>query len=128
MMNIFGISLILLCLGCNAKESDQLSLQQKEQIKNQVKAVADSIWTKWEEMNPEGALQYYSDSPDWVCINSEGSQYDFQAYKKLANQFKNAATAYKWTTIQQDFPFITKEIGRGKGKTKRPVIPRASHR
>jgi hypothetical protein len=96
--------------GCTSQQSDQLTQQQKDQIKNEVKAVADSIWAKWEELDPEGALPYYSDSPDWMSFNSQGTRYNFQTYKKLATNFKNSATAYKWTTIRQDFIFVTKDI------------------
>lgn len=107
--NIF-VALLLFCLGCTSQERNQLSPQQKDQIIGEVKAVADSIWARWEEMYPEGALQYYSDSPDWVCFNSEGTRYDFQTYKKLAAEFKNSATSYKWTTTRRDFMFLTKDI------------------
>jgi hypothetical protein len=107
---ILSYFLILFCLGCNSQDSGQLSPQQKEQITNEVEAVADSIWAKWEELNPEGALTYYSDSPDWVSFNSVGSRYDFQTYKKLATDFKNSAATYKWTTIRRNFILVTKDI------------------
>ena len=56
-VNIFGAALLLFCLGCTTQDSNQLSPQEKDQIRNEVKAVADSIWAKWEELDPEGALQ-----------------------------------------------------------------------
>ena len=101
---------LLFCFGCTSPQNDQLTHQQKDQIRSEVKAVADSIWSKWEQMDPEGALQYYSDSPDWICFNSVGSRYDFQAYKELAAEFRKSATSYKWTTTSQEFIFLTKDI------------------
>jgi len=107
---MFGAVLLLPCVGCASQESDQLSPQQTDQIKMEVKAVADSIWAKWEELDPEGALQYYSGSPDWMCFTSEGSRHNIQSYQKLAAEFKNSATAYKWATIRQDIVFVSTDL------------------
>ena len=108
--SIFAITLLLSCLGCTSPESDQLGSQQEEQIKREVKAVADSIWAKWKEMDPEAALRYYADSTDWMSFNSQGLPCDGHTYRKLAADFKNSAAAYKWTTTRQEFKVAAKDI------------------
>jgi len=108
--NFLGVVLPLFFFACTSQESTELSSQEKAQIINEVKAVADSIWSKWEALDPEGALLYYSDSPDWASFNSEGTRYNFEAYKKLAASFKSSATAYKWSTTRRDFVFVSTDI------------------
>jgi hypothetical protein len=107
--NIFVAALLLLCLGCTSQESKQLTQQQKDQIKSEVKAVGDSIIAKWVGLDAGGS-QYYSDSPDWVMFNADGTQYDFQTFKKVWIDLNNSVTAIKWTTTRQDFIFVTKDI------------------
>jgi hypothetical protein len=107
--HIFGAVLLVFRFGCASPESNQLRPQQEDQLKLEVKTVADSIWAKWEQIDPQAALQYYWDSPDWMSFNSQGSRYDLQTYRKLGTDFKNSATAYKWTTTRQDFKVLAKD-------------------
>ena len=108
--NIFVAALLLCCLGCTSQQSDQLTQQQKDQIKNEVKTVGDSIIAKFERLDGEAGFQFYADSPDWEMFNADGSQYDYQMTKKVMLDFPNYATSYKWTTTRQDFIFVTKDI------------------
>ena len=108
--NICVAALLLFILGCTPQQSDQLTQQQKDQIKSEVKAVGDSIIAKLERLDAEGSFQFYSDSPDWVMFNADGSRYDYQVTKKAWLDFPNSVTAWKWTTTRQDFIFVTKDI------------------
>jgi hypothetical protein len=100
----------LFCFGCALQEQERLNPQQESSIKNEVQAVADSIWAKWEQLNPEAALQYYSEAPDWTALNSQASRFDIGAYRELAVKFKDSAVSYKWTTIRRDFKVLSKDI------------------
>jgi len=108
--NIFVAALLLFILGCTPQQSDQLTQQQKDQIKNEIKAVGDSTIAKWEGLDAEGGVQHYSDSPDWVMLRADGSRFDFQTFKKAWIDGNKSVTAIKWTTFRQDFIFITKDI------------------
>jgi hypothetical protein len=103
-------TLFFLCFSCTLPKTEQLSPQLKLQIQSEVEAVADSIWAKWVQLDPEAAFQYYSDSPGWLSINSQGSSYDLTAYRRLASDFKKSATAYKWTTLRRDFNVLSEDI------------------
>jgi len=94
----------------SSQRSDQLTQQQKDQIKKEVAAVGDGIIAKWVGLDPEGGLQYYSDSPDWGMVNADGSRWDFQTFKKFWMDSVESVTAIKWTTTRQDFTFVTKDI------------------
>ena len=105
---IIAALLLVILIGCTPQQSDQLTQQQKEQIKKEIKAVCDSIIERLQKMDVDGALKYYS--PDFVCFGSDGEQSDFQGYKKYCAETYNSATAYKWTTYNQDFIVINKDI------------------
>ena len=57
---------LLFCFGCTSQQSEQLTQQEKDQIKSEAKAVLDSIFAKGEKLDVEGALQYYS--PELVVV------------------------------------------------------------
>jgi ketosteroid isomerase-like protein len=105
--NIF-ITILLLCIfGCTSKQNDDLNLQQKEQIKKEITVLGDSMMARWQRMDVEGAMQYYS--PDFVCFGSDGEHTDFEGYKKYTIESFKSATSYKWTFYRQTFIAITKD-------------------
>jgi hypothetical protein len=107
--NIFVAALLLLA-GCTAPQSEQLTQQQKDQIKTELKPVCDSIIAYMEKLDPQGWLQYYADSPEWVMFGADGAQMDFQTFKKSSLEFPNAISSYKLlSTTRQDFIIITKD-------------------
>jgi hypothetical protein len=107
---LLAATLLLAFLGCTSPETHELSPQDKNRIINEVKAVADTIWVKWEQLDPEAALHYYSESSDWLSINSQGSPYNLLTYRRLASEFKRSATAYKWITDRRDFNVLSTNI------------------
>lgn len=107
---ILVAGLLLICAGCPSQQSNQLTQQQKDQIKNEIMVVCDSIIAKFQRLDGEGAVQYYSDSPDWVMFYADGSRVDFQAFTKGETGLNNTITTWKWTTTRQDFVFLTRDI------------------
>lgn len=108
--NIFVVAVLLLfCFGCTSQPSEQLTQQQKDQIKSEVKAVCDSIIAKIERLDV-GFLDYYLDSPDLGMVYADGSRWDFQTTKKAETDFFKSATAWKWTTTRLDFIVLAKDI------------------
>jgi hypothetical protein len=107
--NIFVGALLLSFLGCTSPPSDQLTQQQKDQIKSEIKAVCDSVIARLARVDA-GWLDYYSDSPDWGMVNADGSRWDYQTIKKFVPDWAKSVAACKWTTTRQDFIFITKDI------------------
>jgi hypothetical protein len=107
---IFVTTLLILCLGCTSQQSDQLTQQQKEQIKSEIKTVGDSIIARDEMLDAVGGFEFYSDSPDWGMVNADGSRWDFQTTKKANSDFFDSVTAWKWTFTHQDYIFLAKDI------------------
>jgi len=103
------LSLSLFALGCTSKENEQLTQQQKDQITKEVKSVADAIWANIEKKDAAWFLDYYVDSPNWGMANADGSRYDFQYTTKIATDF-GPLSSFKWTTLNQDFKILTKDL------------------
>ena len=108
--NVFVATLLLFIVGCTSPQSDQLTQQQKDQIKLEIKAACDSMVAIWNRADTSRYMQYYADSPDWVCFNLDGSRSDYQALKKSWLDAANSIIDYKWTTTHQDFAFISKDV------------------
>jgi len=108
--NIFVAALLLFLIGCTPQKSDQLTQQQKDQIKKDVKVVVDSIVAKFESLDANGAFQYYWDSPQFLALNADGSHSDFQASKKGAIDFVSSATGVKISATFEDYKVMTKDL------------------
>jgi ketosteroid isomerase-like protein len=108
--NIFVSFLLLLCLGCTSQQNDQLTQQQKDQIKSEVKAAVDSLFAKVERLDANGALQCFSDSSDFVAYGADGSHSDFQALKRGLTDAFASATSFKAVIRQEDFRVVTKDF------------------
>lgn len=96
--------------GCTSQQSDQLNQQQKDQIKSEVKAAADSIMARFERLDADGGMQYYLDSPDFIAFNPDGSRFDYQAMKKAHVDLFNSTASLKILVTRQDFMVLTNDI------------------
>ena len=109
----FIATLLLFFAGCTAQQSDQLTPQQIDQIKSEVKAIGDSSLASWERLDGEGITRYYSDSPEWANYDADGSNLDFQTFKKAVLDFGNIASSYKATTTHENYIVLTKDLVLG---------------
>jgi len=108
--NIFIASLLLFILvGCTSQQTEQLTQQQKDQIKKEILVVCDSISVRLQRLDA-GWLDYYIDSPDWAMLNADGTRWDYQTTRKVQPDFFNSVISCKWTMINQKFIFLTKDI------------------
>ena len=102
-------ALLFSLVSCTSQQNDQLTPKQKEQIKKEVKAVGDSIISRIERMDVRW-VDYYVDSPDWGMVNADGSRWDFKIFNSIQPEFFNSIVSWKWTSVHQDFKFISKDI------------------
>jgi len=104
---ILWMILLLFFFGCTSRESGQLTQQQTNQVKNEIRATVDSWIGKFQNFDVEGIFQYYS--PDFVGFGPWADQFDVQKYRKEIIDLFSLITAYKWTTYRQDFLAVTKD-------------------
>lgn len=102
------IAVLLLCiLGCTSKQSDQLTKQQKEQIKSEFKLIYDNYCAKWAGLDVEGILQYYS--PELVVV-FDTLLLDYETYTKGWDDYIKTTDTIKLNPIYLDIRILTKDI------------------
>jgi hypothetical protein len=99
--------LVFILVGCTSQQSEQLTLQQKEQITQEVKIVMDSIFAKFGRLDVVGALEYYS--PELLVVG-DTSIMPYQSTKEIwIGTFSSMATV-KWTPVQWKCIPLTKDL------------------
>ena len=106
---IFFLSLLLLA-GCSSKEKGKATLSQNDRIKNEVKTEVDSFMAKIIRLDPEGVFKYCADTSEWVTLNTDGTSYDLQTYRKAYTDFANSTASYKCTLLKQDFYILSEDV------------------
>ncbi len=99
--------LLLSFFGCTSKQSDQLTEEQKAQIKGELKSVFDSFCVKWVALDKEAILQFYS--PEMNRIGSS-KLLDFQGEKNLWDGI-NSAVSLKIEPVYLELKVLTKDFG-----------------
>ena len=103
-------ALIVVCCGCTSQRTEELTQQQKDQTKNEVRVLVDSMIAKDERLDANGAMRYYWDSPEFITFNVDGTRSDYQTYTKGAiDQFSSFASL-KLTNVREDFVVLSKDI------------------
>jgi ketosteroid isomerase-like protein len=106
--NIFLVTLLLIILGgCTSPQSDQLTQQEKEQIKNEIKSVSDSIFEKTKRLDTTVIAQYYS--PHLVVVR-DTLLFNYQAWNKGWADYMNYIATFNWTPIHWECIIIAKDL------------------
>ena len=100
-------TLLFFIFGCTSKQRDQLTQQQKEQIKKEVRVFTDSWFKAWESLDLNKALSYYSQ--DMVKVGDSTLQ-DFQAYKKTGIDFLSIVDSVKFTEDRWECIVLSKNL------------------
>jgi len=111
--------------GCTQQQSDQLTQQQEDKIKNELKVISDSIIARFERLDTDGAMQYYWDSPDFIGVNPDGSRFDFQAMKKAHVDLFSSTASLKILVTRRDFVVLTKDIAIEASVLKAVITPKS---
>ena len=109
--SIFCVAVFLLfSLGCTSQGSGQLTQQETDQIRHEVKSAVDSMLAKYERLDIDGALQYFWNSPQLVVYNPDCSRSDFQTIKNSAANFANTVAAIKIPIVREEFSVLTRDV------------------
>jgi hypothetical protein len=92
--NIIIASLLFFIFGCTSKQNEPLTQQQNEQIKKEVKLVLDSAFARFEKLDMNGVLKYYS--PEFVLVG-DTSLIPYQSVSKAWIEFMNSVALLKFT-------------------------------
>lgn len=108
--NVVIAVLLFVAFGCTPQHGDQLTQQQTDQIKSEIRTVVDSIIATAERLDIGKTIQYYWDSPDYLQYNPDGSKTDIQGVKKSLAWFADSVSLFRLTTVRDEFPVVTKDL------------------
>jgi ketosteroid isomerase-like protein len=111
MKTILIISLALFFLsGYARKEPVQMTPQEQETAKKEIRKVVEIIFHSLEKMDVDALFQLYSNSPDFIFFTTDGSMMDLQQAKIHNAAWFKSLSALKVTTIGDDFRFLPGNI------------------
>jgi ketosteroid isomerase-like protein len=105
------ITLVLFFLfGCAKQELLQMSSQQQETAKKEIKNVINQIFQNLDKLDAEALFQSYSDSPDFILFTTDGSMVDYQAAKNHHTVWFKSLSSLKVTSEKDEFRFLPGNI------------------
>lgn len=104
--NYLLILALFLFFGCTKQEPAQMTPQEQETEKKEIKEVVNLIIQGLEKLDAEAAFQPYLNTPDFILFTVYGTIVDYQgAINGHAAWFKTL-TSIKVTNIKEEFRFL----------------------
>jgi ketosteroid isomerase-like protein len=101
--------LLSFLFGC-AQQPAQMTAQEQETAKKEIREVVNVILQSAQKLDVEAVLQPYSNSADFILINPDGSMADYQGAKNGTADFIRPLSALKFTTVNDEFRFLPNNI------------------
>ena len=92
--------------GCARQEPVQMTPQEQDVAKKEIREVADRILQSLNTMDVEALLQPYWNSPDFVLVSTDGSMADYQTAKNGTVEMFKLLASLKYTTVKDEFRFL----------------------
>jgi len=92
--------------GCSRQEPVQMTVQEQDVAKKEIRGVADQILQSLNTMDVETLLQPYWDSPDFVLVSTDGSMGNYQTAKNGTVEMFKLLASLKYTTVRDEFKFL----------------------
>jgi hypothetical protein len=80
--------------------------QEKETAQKEIAGIVDGIVRGCNQLDVQEALKPYSDSPNFVAVNTDGSVVDHEGFKTINAELFKAVSSFKFTTTKEDFRFL----------------------
>lgn len=106
MKNLLISLFMILFIGCTSKAPIPLTVLEKETIKNEVKKEFYAMVEACNKVDVQAALKYYMDSPDFIGLGIDGMLVDFTTFKKMNEDFFNAAKSVQFPSIKEVFKVL----------------------
>lgn len=95
--------------SCSGKNSDELSREEINQTKTEIKTVVKKMVTYAEEANADSTITFFSNNPEFVYVSNGGSL----SYSKLANRIKvfyNQISGQQYSIVKEEISFPSKSL------------------
>jgi ketosteroid isomerase-like protein len=92
--------------GCARQEPVQMTVQEQDVAKKEIREVADHLLQSLNTMDVEALLQPYWNSPDFALVSTDGSMADYQTAKNGTVEMFKLLASLKYTTSKDEFRFL----------------------
>jgi hypothetical protein len=100
---------LILLIGCTSQAPKPLTDLEKEKIINEVKKDFYTMVEACNKVDLQTALKYYLDSPDFIGLGVDGMLIDFATFKKMNEDFFNAAKSVQFPSIKEVFKVLAED-------------------
>lgn len=108
--NYVSVILILSFSGIFANLTAQITAQEQEIAKKEIREIAGKIFQNLEKMDAEALFQSYSNSSDFMFITTDGSMAGFEEAKNHNAAWFKSLYSLKVTTNKDNFRFLPGNI------------------
>ena len=84
--------------------------QEKDAAQKEIAGIIDGIVRSCDQLDYQGALKPYFDSPSFVAVNTDGSVVDYEGFKNLNTELFKTVTSFTLTTTKLDVHFLTDTV------------------
>ena len=92
------------------QQPHQMTPQEKDAAKKEIAGIVDGIVRSCDQLDYQGALKPYYDSPSFVAVNTDGSVVDYEGFKSLNTELFKAASSFKFNTTKVDVHFLADNV------------------
>jgi hypothetical protein len=105
---VFLMAFVLPCItGCNQKHNTELTPEEMDQIRSEVKIAAEPLFTGWAALDGEIAIKSFS-TEMVSCFDS--LLLDYPAYKESWKIYTGARSGINITTISEDYIILSRDL------------------
>ncbi len=104
--NLFIFLSFLFLFGCVKQESTQMTPQEQETAKKEIKDVVNLITQGLEKLDDEAAFKPYLNTPDFILFTVYGTMVDYQRAKTEHASWFSTLWSIKVTTLKEEFRFL----------------------
>jgi hypothetical protein len=80
--------------------------QEKETAQKEIAGIVDGIVRGCDQLDIQEVLKPYSDSANFVAVNTDGSVVDHEGFKTINAELFKAVSSFKFTTTKEDLRFL----------------------
>jgi ketosteroid isomerase-like protein len=101
---------VLLFFGCDKQKIAQMTPQEQESAKAEIREAVNIIFQNLEKMDVDALFQSYSDSSKFILFTTDASMVDFEGAKNHHRSWFKYLSSLNVTTVKDEFRFLPGNI------------------
>jgi hypothetical protein len=90
--------------------ANPLSIAETKVIKQELQEALNTLIAGCEALDMELAFAIFSNAPEFLMMGTDGSLCDYQTYLKNNIDYLKTCSAFKLTTLKQEFRILTRDV------------------